>query len=134
MMDGSLYLVDEGYNIQVTSILAHVEVYPGVGVSGRVPHVSYNIVLSSLNNKFYFSIFSSLTIVWNLVLMSTWVPAWLILHHKILVIQLSAKLPNIPKSLGEAEVVEDMTLLLTIISLSSVRRRPQIFNFSTSWG
>ena len=53
-----------------------------------------------LMSPFTFSIFSSLTIIWNFVLMSTWVPAWLILHHKILVIKLSTKLPNIPKSLG----------------------------------
>ena len=53
-----------------------------------------------LMSHFTFSIFSSLTIIWNFVLMSTWVPAWLILHHKILVIKLSTKLPNIPKSLG----------------------------------
>ena len=49
----------------------------------------------------YSSIFSSLTIVWNFLLMSSWVPAWLILHHKLLVVKLSAKLPSIPKPLGK---------------------------------
>ena len=30
-----------------------------------------------------FSIFAGLTILWNLVLMVTWVPAWIVLHHKV---------------------------------------------------
>ena len=29
------------------------------------------------------SIFAGLTILWNLVLMVTWVPAWIVLHHKV---------------------------------------------------
>ena len=55
-----------------------------------------------IKNIFFFSIFSSLTIIWNFVLMTSWVPAWMILHHKLLVIKLSGKLPNIPKNLGES--------------------------------
>ena len=31
------------------------------------------------------SIFAGLTILWNLVLMVTWVPAWIVLHHKVII-------------------------------------------------
>ena len=34
--------------------------------------------------------------------MVTWVPAWIILHHKLLVIKLSSKLPNLPASIAPA--------------------------------
>ena len=47
-----------------------------------------------------FSLFAGLTIIWNFVMMVTWVPAWLILHHNLLVVKLSSKLPSLPQALG----------------------------------
>lgn len=45
-----------------------------------------------------FSIFAGLTILWNLVLMVTWVPAWIVLHHKLLLLNLAAKIPSFPSN------------------------------------
>ena len=56
--------------------------------------------LSQVNDVF--SVFAGLTILWNLVLMLSWVPAWLVLHHDLLVVKLSAKLPSLPLTLGKA--------------------------------
>ena len=47
-----------------------------------------------------FSLFAGLTIIWNFVMMVTWVPAWFILHHNLLVVKLSSKLPSLPQALG----------------------------------
>ena len=40
--------------------------------------------LSRSHVNFFFSIFAGLTILCNFVMMVSWVPAWIILHHKLM--------------------------------------------------
>eukprot|EP00090_Calanus_glacialis_P004843 TRINITY_DN13625_c0_g1_i1.p1 TRINITY_DN13625_c0_g1~~TRINITY_DN13625_c0_g1_i1.p1 ORF type:complete len:1432 (+),score=169.81 TRINITY_DN13625_c0_g1_i1:127-4296(+) len=56
----------------------------------------FSSYISSITAIKCFSIFAGLTIIWNFILMVTWVPSWIILHHKLLVLKLSSKLPSFP--------------------------------------
>jgi len=59
-----------------------------------------------------FSIFAGTTILCNLILMVTWVPAWVVLHHKIVVMRCFAALPHLP------DIVQPASNAVTSVSFS----------------